>query len=392
MILQRNLGRLADAYLAGVGVWALAWRSCRDRWGGLALFNAWAFWLVVSALPLGVLRLRRRASWLGGAWLVAGLALLAGRYRFIGRAFAPAKRESGARSGPQANGIMGRAGAVAGSRTGLRVMSMNLLRKNRRRRQVVDAIRRAGPDLVVTQELEPYMYEFLAQALPDYPYQHWRPHRKSGGGLGVFSRYPLGAGRLWEEPGPRPFALRVTIEFPGGGLDVYSMHLISIGAGVLQAGGLTRNFRRREQQVQMLLNEVAARDTPAMLLGDCNMTEGNEAYRMFSTGLEDAWRAVGRGPGWTWPHSLDVLRRPGWRAWPLLRLDYCFCTPQVLPQHMHVVHAPTGSDHCPIVVDVLLEGLIAKPAPGQQAPEESADGTTLSGPAAAGAAQNTAAG
>ncbi|GEM_PF-979038 len=394
-MLRRKLGRLADIYLAGVSVWALAWQLGRDSWGGLALLNAWAFWLISTALPLGVLRLRRRAAWLAGGWLLAGLALLIGRYRFVWRALgAPAKSTIGAKAERNDNDIPGRTEPAATSRAALRLISMNLLRKNHSGRQVVDAIRSAAPDLVVTQELEPYLHDFLEQALPDYPYRHWHPHRKSGGGLGVFSRYPLQPTGLWEKPGTRPFGLRVTLDLPGGALDVYSVHLISIGAAALQKTGLTGNFRSRERQVRILLDEVATRGRAAMLLGDCNMTEGNEAYRLFSAELSDAWRAVGRGPGWTWPHTLDVLANPGRRALPLLRLDYCFCTASVRPQHMHVVYAPTGSDHCPIVVDVLVSqpALGRQLASGRQPAKERTDGTALSGQAAAGTAQNTATG
>jgi endonuclease/exonuclease/phosphatase (EEP) superfamily protein YafD len=388
-MLRRKLERLADIYLAGVSVWALAWQLGRDGWGGLALLNAWAFWLISTALPLGVLRLRRRAIWLAGGWLLAGLALLMGRYRFVWRALsAPAKSTRGAEAERNANASLGRTEPAAESSVALRVMSMNLLRKNRRGRQVVDAIRSAAPDLVVTQELEPYLYDFLEQALPDYPYRHWRPHCKSGGGLGVFSRYPLQPTGLWEKPGTRPFGLRVTVDLPGGTLDVYSVHLISIGAAALQKAGLTGNFRSRECQVRILLDEVATRGRAAMLLGDCNMTEGNESYRLFSAELSDAWRAVGRGPGWTWPHNLDVLGNPGKRAQPLLRLDYCFCTVSVRPQQMHVVYTPTGSDHCPIVVDTL----VSQSALGRQPAKKGTDGASFSGQAATGTAQNTAAG
>ena len=391
-MLRRKLGWLADMYLAGVSVWALAWQLGRDSWGGLALFNAWAFWLISTALPLGFLRLRRRGIWPAGGWLLAGLLLLSGRYRFLRRALGVPKGVRGDKAVWPVNGSADRPGPVATPGTALRVMSLNLLRKNCSGRQVVDAIRRAAPDLVVTQELEPHLHEFLAQALPDYAYRDWRPHCRSGGGLGVFSRYPLQPGELWEKPGTRPFALRVTLDLPGGALDVYDVHLISVGPAALRKAGLTGNFRSRERQIQILLDEVATRGRAAMLLGDCNMTEGNESYRLLSTRLTDAWEAVGRGPGWTWPRTLDVLHLPGSRVLPLLRLDYCFCTEAIRPQQMHVDYTPTGSDHCPIVVDVLVEALALQPAPGRYPLEESRDGTALSVQAAAGTAQNTAAG
>ena len=391
---RSRLGRLADLYLAAVSVWALAWQLGRDRWGMLALVNAWAFWLIGTALPLGALRLRRRSAWLAGGWLLAGLALLSRRYGFLWRALAsPATGTGPSTAEREADGRPGRVGTAAEEGTPLRVMSMNLLRKNRSGPLVVDAIRRASPDLVLVQEMEPYLHDCFVQDLPAYAHHHWHPHPKTGGGLGIFSRYPLQPSGLWEKPGRRPFALRVTLKTSNGELDVYSVHLISISPRPLNKTGLTRNFRHRERQVQTLLEEVAARGRAAMLLGDCNMTEGNESYRLFSAGLNDAWRAVGRGPGWTWPHNQDVSHRSDRAAFPLLRLDYCFCTPAVRPQSMHVIYTPTGSDHCPIVVDVVVTTPIPiQPARNRQPAEESSDGTVRAEEPTAWTAQNTAAG
>jgi endonuclease/exonuclease/phosphatase family metal-dependent hydrolase len=153
----------------------------------------------------------------------------------------------------------------------------------------------------------------------------------------------------------RPYALRVTLQTPAGPVDVYNVHLLSVGSAAMRKTGFDGNFRERERQVQALVTEVTRRDCPALLLGDHNMTEGNEAYRLAVAGLTDAWAVAGRGPGWTWPRTGAPFNEPEQVRRPQLRLDYCFCTPDVRPQHMHVVYDLTGSDHCPIVVDAVID-------------------------------------
>ena len=108
----------------------------------------------------------------------------------------------------------------------------------------------------------------------------------------------------------------------------------------------------REGQVRRLLEEVDRRGRPTILMGDWNTTEGTDIYQETASQLTDAWRVAGNGPGLTWPRTLQPffdLAGP-----PLLRLDYCFVTSDVIPTAMRVIHDEVGSDHCPILVDVQI--------------------------------------
>ena len=349
-MLRRSLGRLVDLYLVTVGAWALAWRFLGDAWGGLALINAWAFWLLATALPIGTARLARRRRWLAGSWLIAGLALLAGRYRHV---FAQPSSESLAAG--KRNWVWAPSAAQATTTDeNLRVLSLNVLSGNCDGAAVLAAIRQHAPDVVLIQELQPDMYRFLHTTLIDYTHEHWRPHYQSGGGLGVFSRYPLEMTGLWQQAGLRPYALRVTLSLPGGEVDVYNLHLVSVGGSSVMRNGFTGNFREREREARALAEAANTRDRPALLLGDCNMTEGNDAYLVMAETLTDAWRVAGSGPGWTWPRNMDSSVYSRKNTYPMLRLDYCFCNSAVTPVTMKVVYRPTGSDHCPIVVQAAI--------------------------------------
>jgi endonuclease/exonuclease/phosphatase (EEP) superfamily protein YafD len=229
-------------------------------------------------------------------------------------------------------------------------MSQNLLKDNEDRPAILAQVMRQSPDILLVQELASEMYQHLQAELPDYPHRHWRPHPKSLGGLGIFSRLPFEITGAWELAGTRTFALRATLDLAGSPVDIYNLHLMGVGAAALRKTGLTRNFRLRELQIETLLREVADREYPVLWLGDHNMTEGGAAYRLATSQLADVWLQLGCGPGWTWPRTLKST--VGWNGPfpPLLRLDYCFCAGNIRPLQMDVVYEWTGSDHCPIVV------------------------------------------
>ena len=86
---------------------------------------------------------------------------------------------------------------------------------------------------------------------------------------------------------------------------------------------------------------------PMIVCGDLNTTPISRVYRSFAESLVDAQRAVdGRKPRATWPG-----------AWPAVRLDYIFATPDVRVEGFRVVNdgsARKASDHLPLVADLVV--------------------------------------
>lgn len=93
--------------------------------------------------------------------------------------------------------------------------------------------------------------------------------------------------------------------------------------------------------VRALLDPALAQGDHVLLLGDMNMTEREPAYAELSYGLHDAWKHVGTGLGFTW----GMQEERSWR-WPLLRIDYLFSSPKIVPISSHVDCTWRGSDHC----------------------------------------------
>jgi endonuclease/exonuclease/phosphatase (EEP) superfamily protein YafD len=323
---------MIDLYAGAVAAWTLAWILCGDRWGGLGMANAWAFWLLLTGAPAGAIRLWRQSRWLAGGWLIAGLALLARRYGWRRQPSAPPAFDEDA--------------------PGLRVLSFNLLMYDPAPSASIALLQRVTADLLLFQELSDAMANRLDAEVPGYPYRHWHPRAGNRGGFGVASRIPFTVTGAWTSRHERQFALRVTLDGADGPLDIYNIHLLAPTGKDLARNGFDGNFRLRESQIEIILAEIASRGRPALAMGDHNLTEASDAYRRLSACLIDAWTQAGRGPGWTWPRSLYPVLRRHIPFWPLLRLDYCFVSPPLAVRKMEVICERTGSDHCPIVVEV----------------------------------------
>ena len=187
-----------------------------------------------------------------------------------------------------------------------------------------------------------------------YTYRHLQRHKRRGGSLGFFSRMPFMITGLWQWRTMAPFAVRATFELTNGQTDLYNVHLVSVGLRAMLSTGMDGNFRLREEQVATLAGEIEARKLPALALGDFNMSEGNQAYATALGRLTDVWLVAGQGPGWTWPRRLGLIHKNRHKLWPVLRLDYCFCSPCVEPLSARVLLDDVGSDHCPIVIEAVV--------------------------------------
>lgn len=338
--MQRLFAKLLDIYVLGVAGWLLAWKLFRDRWGVLGLVNSWAFWLLSTAIPVALVRAGRHGrrfvsrKLLGGGLVLAaaGSALLAVRTGSLLTRGRSQKRVRSTRHGT--NG------------TPLHVLSFNLLKHNRDVSPFIEEIKRESPDVVLFQELVPQLAEGFDGELRDtYPYRYMVGDLDAAG-LGVLSRYPFATTGEWCEPGIERFGLRVTLLLPDGPVDVYTVHLLAPAGDHLLDTGLTANFRIREAQVQHLVAEIEARGRPAVIMGDFNMSESHDAYRIASTRLTDAWKGAGQGIRWTWPRNMRPFA--DLPMVPLLRLDYCFHTCGIQADEMRVLLRTTESDHCPL--------------------------------------------
>ncbi|HMA33152.1 MAG TPA: endonuclease/exonuclease/phosphatase family protein [Chloroflexia bacterium] len=85
------------------------------------------------------------------------------------------------------------------------------------------------------------------------------------------------------------------------------------------------------------------RGQPVLVLGDCNLTEREPAYTDLTQGLQDADRLAGGDLGLTW-RPKPLIRQP----LALLRIDYLFSSPTLVPLQVSTDCTPRGSDHCAV--------------------------------------------
>lgn len=314
--------RLALGYGVVATGLALAWASDYDPWW-IQPANLLTFWWSLPGLVLAPVAAVRGRPLVAVACLPAALVFL-GAY---GGLFLPG-------------------GGVADDDP-LRVMAFNTYVLAPGADHVVQEVRAQDPDVVLLVEVFPQREEVLRDRLSDaYP---WIETRSSDGvgGVMVLSRYPIveavDVGGATE--GSRR-TLAATVDVDGTPVQVVPVHLISpcLECGRSITARLDFEEEARRLEIGAVLRALDRR-TPAIVGGDFNSTDRSGPYRrLVRAGFDDPHRAVGFGPGFTWPSDGVVP--------PFLRID------GILTRGLDAVGAHVGdsgaSDHRPVVVDLSL--------------------------------------
>ncbi len=281
--------------------------------GPLALLNTFAFWLHVPlliAVPVALL-LRKSYTVLPALVLTAITALWLVVPMFP-------------RSSQASN---------AGEE--LTLITFNLYTGNRQVDSVVDWLLAQEPDVIVFQEVS-YAnavrtpLDRLTAELPHVLY-----FEKSI----LFSRYliveqdtdTLSRGEKGRE------LIRAVLALPSGNeIAVYGVRLSTPDLSPVSYNEDTRN-----DQIAYLLDRLRAEALPFIIAGDFNLSEHSTIYQDVTRDMQDAFRAAGTGPGFTW--GLNPL------PFPVIRLDYVF-----VDSAFEVTGARVGpnlsSDHRPVIV------------------------------------------
>jgi len=316
----------ADVYAALLLIGLLLRLVLGTGGGVLLLMSDMLSWLLIPALPLVLIMLALRR------WPSAALqGVLAALWLWwFGGLFLPA------------NPVR----AANGGGTELRVMVFNMGAVLADREPTLALIQAEQPDVIALNEVGEEMAFWLEGDLAsEYPYRALYGWGVPGKGL--LSRYPIG-----EESGP--FTLNTPMTHLTAVLDVNGQPVrLLIGHPPRPLFELARYYYHPGtlDDVRWLAAQAASQDSPALLVGDFNMTDRGMYYHvMTDAGLTDVFRARGFGLGLTFP----VWERYGFPLIPpLVRIDYAFATPQITPLRAWV-GPDTGSDHLPLFVDVLV--------------------------------------
>jgi endonuclease/exonuclease/phosphatase family metal-dependent hydrolase len=324
-------------------------------WVRLDLYRPWwfiaaapfAFWLFAGGLIFPLIATVTGMGLLRGAPLLASVAVFWGQ--FVG------SRQ--------------RVRSVKSEDPRLRVMTANLLDTNRRLAEMVEAIRQESPDLLALQEVHPTQVRALREALSaSYPYEWFLPGPQmptpgQSEGMGILSRHPFqrldvvqpdtAPGVMGLVPNASNPTQVFTLHMDGRTIDVVHMHpRIPVPRFCRVLGlpfpcGLDNSARERD--VQAIIARAKTLSDDAILLGDMNATDQCREYRLLAREWRDAFRAVGRGLGMTFPVGVRFfgLHSP----WPLFRIDYVLLRGALYPITARTGAMP-GSDHRYVVADI----------------------------------------
>lgn len=287
----------------------------KDRLGSLA---GWL--LALTALKIGLERSPGESHWLGYcamAFPAAALAYLAGlmalgsAMRKRARAAITFAVTAGLALGL---GVDWASGTPSDDEADLRVMTMNVQRCLVGIEQCAQIIREADADVVCLQDADAYgemgvLPPALARELPEYDVRtYWQ--------MVVLSRLEVRSHRWVVMAGGdhRRTLFEAIVETPKGPVRVLNTHWprLSPRSVLVRPWTVPQHASdvsaRQTVNAQTVIREATGDNMPTVLCGDFNRPPRGEVYELLDGTFEDAWARVGRGPGFTYPQPLPVMR------------------------------------------------------------------------------------
>lgn len=321
---------------AGIAVYGLAangYLAARfatgERWVLIALADNFLPWIALGALALSGLALFSRWRWLlitlHAPILIVFVALYGDRF------------------------VPGGAHAQAQNGRGLTVATFNIQSFYSDPQRIIQAITALDADIVGLEELSASHAALIALELGEqYPYSVL-PGADAGQDVGLLSRYPVREVETFFSTEAPSRHLRAVVDVNGTHITVYVAH----------PSPPTDTYRlsdydpsERNAQLRALREAVQADNGPLLVLCDCNMSDQSEAYRALDRLLDDAFREAGWGLGFTFPaHSVKGFP-PLTR---IIRIDYVWHSAEFITRDARVGGDSGGSDHHPVVADVVLK-------------------------------------
>lgn len=220
---------------------------------------------------------------------------------------------------------------------GIRLLSVNILRRNRAYQKVIDLVNQEKPDIIALVEPNQDWLDGLAALRGGYPYWHSDP-REDNYGLALLSRFPLRSQASVILTGKGVPTLSAQIDLPSGKLTIIVTHP--------PPPKTTPDLHWRDLQMERLAEMVHQQEgEPVVLCGDLNTVPWSMAFRRMAhrAGLVDSSRGFGYQP--TWPVD---------RAWLRVPIDHCLASPGWSVTGRRI-GAAIGSDHLPVIVDFQQE-------------------------------------
>jgi endonuclease/exonuclease/phosphatase (EEP) superfamily protein YafD len=218
-----------------------------------------------------------------------------------------------------------------------RVVSANVLARNRNYAALIDFIRVADPDFFFVLEMNGDWLEAVRELEGRYPYSVVAP-REDNFGIGLFSRAPITRREIHMTPEAEVPSIVATLALGEGELTVIGTHPVP---PMSRERAYLRNLQLGE------IGRVAAElPEPTILVGDLNVTSWSPHFAglLKQTQLRDARRGYGIQP--SWPNF----------PWPLrIPIDHTLVSHDIRVADRSL-GPDIGSDHLPVILDFQLTG------------------------------------
>jgi endonuclease/exonuclease/phosphatase (EEP) superfamily protein YafD len=225
--------------------------------------------------------------------------------------------------------------AASGDPVRLRVTSINVFYANGEHQRVTDFIRRERPDAVVLLEMNAEWRTALGALDKDFP-NRYQTIGGSGRGITLLSRLPMKDASVLPIGVRSEPAIQATLRAGGRDVRIFAVHTTWPVAPPSAA--------RRNLQLVRLAEHARAVTLPLVVVGDMNITPFSPHFQQL---LKDGrLRSASEGFGWqaTWPTFLPLAG---------IQIDHTLVNSRVAVEHFNR-GAPVGSDHLPILVDLVL--------------------------------------
>lgn len=238
--------------------------------------------------------------------------------------------------------------AVSGVR--LRVMTYNVKGGRHDGAAVVRDIRAFHPDLIQFQDSEDVLKGPVGVAL-------------AGWNVRVSGQYVVASPSPISELEPRDISyaggtphhcVRYLLQVGRTQVAVYDVHLLSPRLGLISVrhrkiGGIVGNTEARLQEAVHLADYVRQETGPTLVTGDLNAPVQSLVCRgLFAAGLRDAFSESGYGYGYSYGAFTPV-------GHSYVRIDHILASRQWQFENCWVGNE-IGSEHCPVIADLVLPG------------------------------------
>lgn len=219
----------------------------------------------------------------------------------------------------------------------LRVLTANLYNGRAAIGSLRRVLEREQPDVAAFQELDPAAARIIDQ---HFAFAQLDP-RRDHSGMGIAGTHAIAVDRFEMPHRDGWKGLLRSTDWPQLDRDI---ELINVHIQNPIMRPLRETARNRKGQVDAILEYIAAKRMPRILVGDMNASPAWRTYKRLAEQLQDAAVVAGTETR-TWGY------RPG--TPPLLRIDHAFVE-GVIPLATHTTRIK-GSDHWALVVDLYME-------------------------------------